>query len=52
MEELAQEEDAFDVFEEDDDWFIQELLGDEEGEMDFVIPGADLGVLEGEKKVQ
>ena len=47
---IDEEEDAFDVFEEDDDWFIQELLGAEEGEQDFVIPEADLGVLQGEKK--
>lgn len=46
---LDEEEDAFDVFEEDDDWFLQELLGAEEGEQDFVIPEADLGVLQGEK---
>ena len=43
------ESDEFDVFDDDNMWFMEELLS-EGGEMDFVIPADDARILQGEKQ--
>lgn len=43
------DDDVYDVFEDDDLWFMEELLG-EGGEMDFVIPSEEARMLQGEKQ--